>query len=50
MLYPTADALTVISNQNITVAYYMFGGGSTYAAVIGLTQNFERKILNSTYI
>ena len=43
MLLPTADALNVNTNLNITVV-----SGSTYTAVIGLTQNFGLKILSST--
>ena len=41
MASPTADALTVSTNQNVTVAYCMFGGGMlTCTAGIVLTQNF----------
>ena len=41
--FPRVDALTVDNKQNITVAYCLFGEGrgSTYTAIIGLTQNLE---------
>ena len=41
MPFPTADALTVNTNWNVTVTYCIF---------MGLTQDFELKILMLTYI
>ena len=41
--FPASDALIVNTNWNVTVVYYMFEG-------IGLNQNFELKILRSTYM
>ena len=38
--FPTADLLTLNTNQNVTVVYSMFGGLSNTAR-IGQTQNFE---------
>ena len=47
MSFPTADALTVDTEWNISVVYCMLWGG--YTVSIGLTQKLEQIILRSTY-